>query len=89
MLAVTSVQGPPQGPPPRVIVSTVPASATTTEEHVPDALFLPSSLFSADVGFVIDMAYYIKPADTPLLRLAKMAVAAAAGRWQVALGDGD
>jgi len=45
-----------QGPPPSVIVSTVPASATTTGEHVPDALFLPSSLFSADVGVVVDMA---------------------------------
>jgi hypothetical protein len=57
MLDVTSVQG----PPPSVIVSTVPASATTTEEHVPDALFLPSSLFSVDAGVVIDMTYYNKP----------------------------
>ena len=41
-LDVTSVQG----PTPSIIVSTAPASTTTTEEHVPDALFLPSSLFT-------------------------------------------
>ncbi|KAI9451848.1 Pentafunctional AroM protein [Russula earlei] len=78
-LDVTSVQG----PPPSVIVSTVPASATTTEEGVTDALFLPSSLFSADAGVVVDMAY--KPAETPLLRLAKMAVPAAR-KWQTVMG---
>ena len=70
-----------QGPPPSIIVSTVPASATTTEEHVPDALFLPSSLFSADAGVVVDMAY--KPAETPLLRLAKTV---AAGKWHSVMG---
>ena len=76
-LDVTSVQG----PPPSVIVSTVPASATTTEEHVPDALFLPSSLFSVDVGVVMDMAY--NPAETPLLRLAKTV---AGGKWHSVMG---
>ncbi|KAN0131738.1 Pentafunctional AroM protein [Lactarius tabidus] len=59
---------------PSVIVSTVPAPATTTEEGVPNALFLPSTLFSAEAGVVVDMAY--KPAETPLLKLAKTAVPA-------------
>jgi pentafunctional AROM polypeptide len=59
---------------PSVIVSTVPASATTTIEGVPNALFLPSTLFSAEAGVVVDMAY--KPAETPLLKLAKTAVPA-------------
>ena len=76
-LDVTSVQGPPPG----VIVFTVPASATTTEEHVTDALVLPSSLFSAGAGIVVDMAY--KPVETPLLRLAKTV---AAGRWHSVMG---
>ncbi|KAH9173826.1 Pentafunctional AroM protein [Lactarius sanguifluus] len=48
---------------PSVIVSTVPASATTTNEGVPNALLLPSTLFSAE-------------AETPLLKLAKTAVPA-------------
>ena len=78
-LDVTSLQG----PPPSVIVSTVPASATTTEKGVADALFLPSSLFSADAGVVVDMAY--RPAETPLLKLAK--TAAPAGReWHSVAG---
>jgi len=51
-LDVTSVQG----PPPSVIVPTVPAPATTMEEQIPDALFLPSSLFIADAGVIVDMA---------------------------------
>jgi len=76
-LDVTSAQG----PPPSVIVSAVPASATTTEEHVPDALFLPSSLFSADAGVVVDMAY--KPAEMPLLRLGKTV---AGGKWRSVMG---
>jgi pentafunctional AROM polypeptide len=72
-----------QGPPPSVIISTVPASATTTEKGVADALFLPSSLFSADAGVVVDMAY--RPAETPLLRLAKSA--APEGReWHTVTG---
>ena len=65
----------------RVIVSTVPASATTTEEHVPDALVLPSPLFSAGAGVVVDMAY--KPAETPPLRLVKTV---AAGKWHSVMG---
>jgi pentafunctional AROM polypeptide len=79
-LDVTSPQV--QGPPPNVIVSTVPASATTTEGNVPDALFLPSSLFSADAGVVVDMAY--KPAETPLLKLAKTATPV--GKWRSVMG---
>jgi len=72
-----------QGPPPSVIVSTVTATATTTEKGVADALFLPSSLFSADTGVVVDMAYRL--AGTPLLRLAK--TAASAGRtWSSVMG---
>jgi pentafunctional AROM polypeptide len=78
-LDVSSVQG----PPPSVIVSTVPASATTTEKGVADALFLPSSLFSADAGVVVDMAY--RPAETPLLRLAK-AAAPAGRKWHTVMG---
>jgi pentafunctional AROM polypeptide len=78
-LDVSSVQG----PPPSVIVSTVPASATTTEKGVADALFLPSSLFSADAGVVVDMAY--RPAETPLLKLAK-AAAAAGRKWHTVMG---
>ena len=80
-LDVTSIQG----PPPSVIVSTVPASATTTEKGgvAADSLFLPSSLFSADGGVVVDMAY--RPAETPLLKLAK--TAASAGRkWSPVMG---
>ena len=73
-----------QVPPPSTVVSTVPASATTsttTGEHVPNALFLPSSLFSVDVSVVVDMAY--KLAETPLLRLVKTVVA---GRWHSVMG---
>jgi len=51
---------------------------TRTEEHVLDALFLPSSLFSVDVGIVVDMAY--KPAEMPLLRLAKTMAGASGTR---------
>ncbi|KAF8880512.1 Shikimate dehydrogenase [Infundibulicybe gibba] len=55
--------------PPNVIISTVPASATTTSEGT--GLLLPSSLFDYRDGpaVVVDMAY--KPAETPLLVLAK------------------
>ncbi|KAH9918081.1 EPSP synthase-domain-containing protein [Fomitopsis serialis] len=57
------------GQSPLVIVSTVPASATTTDPSVANALYLPSSIFTTRVqGVVIDMAY--KPAETPLLALA-------------------
>jgi pentafunctional AROM polypeptide len=78
-LDVTSIQG----PPPSIIVSTVPASATTTEQGVAaDSLFLPSTLFSADAGVVVDMAY--RPAETPLLSLAK--TAAASQKWSSVMG---
>ncbi len=80
-LDVTSIQG----PPPSVIVSTVPASATTTtEKGVGDALFLPSSLFSADFGVVVDMAY--RPAETPLLTLAKTTTASVGRKWSSVMG---
>ena len=56
--------------PPLVIISTVPASATTTDPGTEHALFLPSSIFATHLqGVVVDMAY--KPAETPLLQLAK------------------
>ncbi|EGN94414.1 hypothetical protein SERLA73DRAFT_114628 [Serpula lacrymans var. lacrymans S7.3] len=61
---------PGEGLVPSVVVSTVPASATTTEEGSADAVFLPVSIFDAKLeGVVVDMAY--KPAETPLLALAK------------------
>ncbi|KAI0300102.1 Pentafunctional AroM protein [Multifurca ochricompacta] len=78
-LDVTTVQG----PAPSVIISTVPASATTIKEGVPDALFLPSSLFSAEAGVVVDMAY--KPAETPLLNLVKT-IPTAIRRWHSVKG---
>jgi pentafunctional AROM polypeptide len=59
-----------------VIISTVPASATTTDDTtaVGDAVYLPGSLFNGDhaaeEGVVVDMAY--RPAETPLLALAKI-----------------
>ncbi|KAH9838078.1 aromatic amino acid family biosynthesis-like protein [Rhodofomes roseus] len=57
------------GQAPLVVVSTVPASATTTDPGVANALYLPSAIFAAHLhGVVIDMAY--KPAETPLLTLA-------------------
>ncbi|THH16308.1 hypothetical protein EW146_g4315 [Bondarzewia mesenterica] len=58
-------------PAPCVIVSTVPATATTTDESVSNALLLPPTLFRAEGGVVVDMAY--RPAETPLLTLAKKA----------------
>lgn len=54
--------------PPRVIVSTVPADATTTGTSSTTSIQLPTTLFGASTGVVVDMAY--KPAETPLLRLA-------------------
>ena len=61
----------PEGEPaPTVIVSTVPASATSVDPSATEAILLPKSLFAAPTGgVVIDMAY--KPAETPLLMLAK------------------
>ncbi|TRM59087.1 EPSP synthase-domain-containing protein [Schizophyllum amplum] len=57
-------------PAPNVIVSCVPAAATTTEAGA-EGLHLPTSLFAHRDGpaVVVDMAY--KPAETPLLQLAK------------------
>ena len=60
---------PDKGPAPTIIISTVPASATSLEPSASDAIFLRSSILSAPGGVVIDMAY--KPAETPLLVLAK------------------
>ncbi|CCM01245.1 uncharacterized protein FIBRA_03294 [Fibroporia radiculosa] len=57
------------GRPPTVIISTVPASATSTSPNVENTLYLPSSIFASQYpGVVVDMAY--KPAETPLLGLA-------------------
>ncbi|PPQ73515.1 hypothetical protein CVT26_010337, partial [Gymnopilus dilepis] len=63
--------------PPSVIVSTVPASATTTEDEEAEhgagagAIVLSRALFEYHLGWgvVVDMAY--RPAETPLIRLAK------------------
>ena len=56
-----------QGPP-SIIVSTVPASATTLNSTSTNALLLDTTIFSAPEGVVVDMAY--RPAFTPLLSLA-------------------
>lgn len=72
---------PAEGPAPTVIVSTVPASATTTGETNAGAILLPLALFDAAAnGVVVDMAY--KPAETPLLRFAK----SAAPTWARVMG---
>ncbi|KAH7912894.1 EPSP synthase-domain-containing protein [Hygrophoropsis aurantiaca] len=69
------------GPSPSVIVSTVPASATTIDDVHGDVVFLPTTLFDASVeGVVVDMAY--KPAETPLLTLAKRV----ASKWATVMG---
>jgi pentafunctional AROM polypeptide len=67
---------------PNVIVATVPASATTTDDAQAHAVYLSQSLFEYRAGpaVVVDMAY--RPAETPLLGLAK----AAAGHWMVVPG---
>jgi len=57
------------GSPPTIVISTVPASATATEQGVIGSVYLPESIFGAHSGIVVDMAY--KPAETPLLSLAK------------------
>lgn len=75
------------GPKPSVIVGTVPASATAVLEDAEVAtgssLYLPNSLFEYREGpaVVVDMAY--RPAETPLLRLAKKATG---GNWAVVTG---
>lgn len=68
--------------PPNVIVSTIPASATSADVNQAHGLLLSSSLFDYRVGpaVVVDMAY--RPAETPLLQLAK----AAGGQWAVVPG---
>jgi len=59
------------GEPPSVVVSTVPASATTIDSSS-SGIYLPQEIFGrADGGVVVDMAY--KPAETPLLQLASKA----------------
>ncbi|KAH7890410.1 EPSP synthase-domain-containing protein [Phlebopus sp. FC_14] len=61
---------PGEGIKPSVIVGTVPADATTTGPSDGSKVSLPETLFDASIkGVVIDMAY--KPAETPLLTLAK------------------
>ncbi|TFK37120.1 Shikimate dehydrogenase [Crucibulum laeve] len=59
--------------PPSVIISTVPASATTTNSEQSNAMLLSNNLYDYRDGpaVVVDMAY--KPAETPLLKLAKTA----------------
>ncbi|KAF9653571.1 aromatic amino acid family biosynthesis-like protein [Thelephora ganbajun] len=57
------------GPSPTIVVSTVPAQATSIEQNVAESMYLPESVFEAHSGVVVDMAY--KPAETPLLTLAK------------------
>lgn len=56
------------GPAPSIIVSTVPGMATTTSKVSPNGLYIPSDIFKAEGGVVVDMAY--RPAETPLLALA-------------------
>ncbi|KAI0954260.1 hypothetical protein AcV7_007538 [Taiwanofungus camphoratus] len=69
------------GAPPNVIVSTVPASATTTDPAAGNALYLPGTLFADQAGgVVVDMAY--KPAETPLLALAS----SVARKWRLVRG---
>lgn len=60
---------PSNGPSPTVIVSTVPANATSLQPTTSGAVHLTELLFTADQGVVLDAAY--KPAETPLLTLAK------------------
>ena len=56
---------------PSVVVSTVPATATSLARNKEDSLYLPKSTLSHPTGgVVIDMAY--KPAYTPLLQLASL-----------------
>ncbi|KAF7984960.1 hypothetical protein HWV62_9901 [Athelia sp. TMB] len=69
------------GPSPSVIVSTLPPSATTLDRGEEGAVYLPVSLFDPDhQGVVLDAAY--KPAETPLLTLAKTS----AKGWATAQG---
>ncbi|EKM53058.1 uncharacterized protein PHACADRAFT_210784 [Phanerochaete carnosa HHB-10118-sp] len=66
--------------PPSVVISTVPASATTLDLSATNALYLPSSVLDKSVqGVVVDMAY--RPAVTPLLELASKA-----DSWKIVRG---
>ena len=68
--------------PPNIIVSTVPAAATTTNEKETGPILLSEKIFAyrEGLGVVVDMAY--RPAETPLLKLAK----AADGHWALVPG---
>jgi pentafunctional AROM polypeptide len=75
-------QWPAGGSPPNVIVSTLPGSATTvTADGLGNAVYLPSTLFAAREGVVVDMAY--SPSDTPLIGLTKTV---AGKRWRTVAG---
>ncbi|TIC12910.1 Pentafunctional AroM protein [Wallemia mellicola] len=56
---------------PQIIVSCIPASATTIEEGSGDGIYLPKTIFGRQSGVVIDMSY--KPLKTPLLKLSEEA----------------
>jgi hypothetical protein len=63
------------------------SSIGNDDRNAADSLFLPSTLFSADADVVVDMAY--RPAETPLLRLAKTTAAASASpdqKWSSVMG---
>ena len=68
--------------PPNIIVSTVPAAATTTDAKETDRILLSEKIFGyrEGVGVIVDMAY--RPAETPLLKLAKES----GGRWALVPG---
>jgi pentafunctional AROM polypeptide len=68
--------------PPNIIVSTVPAAATTTSEKETGLIPLSEKIFAyrEGLGVVVDMAY--RPAETPLLKLAKEA----GGQWVLVPG---
>lgn len=67
--------------PPNIIVSTVPAAATTNDNET-DRIVLSEKIltYREGLGVVVDMAY--RPAETPLLKLAKEA----GGRWALVPG---
>lgn len=56
---------------PQIIVSCIPASATTVNEGSGDGIYLPKTIFGRQSGVVIDMSY--KPFKTPLLELSESA----------------
>jgi pentafunctional AROM polypeptide len=68
--------------PPNIIISTVPAAATTTNEKETGPILLSEKIFAyrEGLGVVVDMAY--RPAETPLLKLAKQA----GGQWVLVPG---